>query len=417
MKIVAALRDRVRLAGLLTFDEDRLADQARAERDAALQTRLAERPVVPLADPMAQRRAAQRFGEDLQAEIERRQRAAAQAVEVAAEGSARDRAGLAGRFEIENQVADRQAAVFRDLADARRELAASAEFIAVAEAHLAEATDAGKDAAVDALVAARQRHADAQTGVADADALAAATDALVGSYERFASAAEDVARAATLNPFQQLQREIKTLDEGLLEVGANGLRNFGDELARVVETGKLDFQSLANSIISDLVRVLIQTQITANLLRVIGVAFPGLGLNVGGVEAHEGGIAGRLTQRHTGPLKADEVVGVLRRKEEVLTEFDPRHRDNIARHSLVNLRAFVSRLPRFHEGGVVGGGRGGGASGMGLTVEIINRSRAPIEIQQGDQRSDVRGLVQRIIIDDTRINGPITKTLALAGRR
>ncbi|GAB6175941.1 hypothetical protein JCM16814_08320 [Desulfobaculum senezii] len=127
------------------------------------------------------------------------------------------------------------------------------------------------------------------------------------------------------------------------------LHSLEDQLVNVTTTGKFAWRDMVSSMAADLSRMLIQQQITGPLAALLGGAssaeaggvvsmFAGLfhsggvvgegGMSrgvspaafVGAPRYHSGGIAG---------LAPDEVPAILRRREEVLTEDDPRHRDNL----------------------------------------------------------------------------------------
>lgn len=173
-------------------------------------------------------------------------------------------------------------------------------------------------------------------------------------------------------------------------------RGWGDQftntLADMVQTGKLDFKSLADSIISDLLRIAIQQTITAPLF---GAILPGLGIGIG--SAHTGGIIGSGTaaiktvnpavflgarKYHTGGiagLKPNEVPTILERGEEVLTRNDPRHKLNQ------------------------------GATGK-VSVEII-KNGTPAEVTDSQASVDVDGMVVKVFLDDFNRGGPIRRAI------
>jgi len=70
---------------------------------------------------------------------------------------------------------------------------------------------------------------------------------------------------------------------------------------------------------------------------------------------HTGGIVERVAEMAGAKLKPDEVPAILMggpkgKREEVLTAHDPRHKDNLS----PGMAKFFDRLPRYHEGGIVG---------------------------------------------------------------
>lgn len=132
-----------------------------------------------------------------------------------------------------------------------------------------------------------QALADQAREVADA---AMGNDRLADSFEKIAEAARRAADDASL----LRQRALELVDP---QTGAvKGLRLFAEEAAQLgrqmenvmrrafggmtdaltdfVTSGKLDFRSLTQSIIADLIRIQIQSAITAPLARALGAAFP-----------------------------------------------------------------------------------------------------------------------------------------------
>ena len=61
---------------------------------------------------------------------------------------------------------------------------------------------------------------------------------------------------------QALNESIKTVQESMADVVVKGIKGMEDALVNFVMTGKLNFKNLANSIISDMARIVIQQTIT-----------------------------------------------------------------------------------------------------------------------------------------------------------
>ena len=133
----------------------------------------------------------------------------------------------------------------------------------------------------------------------------------------------------------------------------------------------------------------------------------------GGISAfaHEGAVIGESTpmKPFNSPLKARERIAITEVGEEVLTARDPRHRRNLAHNNLGDIRSWVSKLPRYHEGGVVGGGRLSNSGGSGsLRVELINEGQ-PKYVADASMRLDLDSQVLAVLVKDGRKSGPITK--------
>ena len=171
-------------------------------------------------------------------------------------------------------------------------------------------------------------------------------------------------------------------------------QEFTNTLAAMVQQGKLDFSSLADSIIQDLLRIQIQQNITTPLFAGLGI--PGFSAPTN----HTGGVVGTGTgalktvdprvflgarRFHTGGiagLSANEVPTILERGEEVLTKNDPRHRYN-------------------QQGGSV-------------KVELV-KNGSPVDVQQPQVGFDAEGMVVKVILDDYRRGGPIRNTISGGG--
>ena len=87
------------------------------------------------------------------------------------------------------------------------------------------------------------------------------------------------------------------------QVTTNAFRSMEDALTKFVMTGKLDFKSMADSIIADLVRIQIQRSITLPLANWLGSVIPGMGASTAAgsaagassamtMIAHSGGVIG-----------------------------------------------------------------------------------------------------------------------------
>ena len=132
------------------------------------------------------------------------------------------------------------------------------------------------------------------------------------------------------------------------QVTVSAFRSMEDALTRFVMTGKLDFRSLADSIVADLVRIQIQRAITLPLVNWLGSVIPGMGATTGGAfpagssdlmgtmvnVAHSGGVIGtdalmtrsvhpnlftNAPRFHTGGIVRGEVPIIAQEGEAVFT--------------------------------------------------------------------------------------------------
>ncbi len=74
---------------------------------------------------------------------------------------------------------------------------------------------------------------------------------------------------------KEYQLSISKMGENTKGVMTNAFRGMEDALTNFVRTGKLDFKSLADSIISDMIRMQIQQSVTGPLAKILGTAVSG----------------------------------------------------------------------------------------------------------------------------------------------
>lgn len=163
-------------------------------------------------------------------------------------------------------------------------------------------------------------------------------------------------------------------------------QEFANTLADMVVDGKGSFKDLADTIIKEILRILIYQQLVKPIMQGLGLidvptkhtgGMVGSGSTsksvspfvfAGARRYHTGGIAG---------LKSNEVPTILEEGEEVLTRNDPRHAFN----------------------------QGNGASGV--KVELINKG-SPSEATQANSRFDGKDFVVSIVLDDLDRGGKIS---------
>jgi lambda family phage tail tape measure protein len=119
------------------------------------------------------------------------------------------------------------------------------------------------------------------------------------------------------------------------QVTVSAFRSMEDALTRFVMTGKLDFRSLADSIVADLVRIQIQRAITLPLANWLGSVIPGMG----------GGATGSAF-----PAGSSDLMGTM---ANVAHSGGVIGADALVTRS-VNPALFTN-APRFHTGGIVRG--------------------------------------------------------------
>jgi len=119
------------------------------------------------------------------------------------------------------------------------------------------------------------------------------------------------------------------------QVTVSAFRSMEDALTRFVMTGKLDFRSLADSIVADLVRIQIQRAITLPLANWLGSVIPGMG----------GGAAGAAF-----PAGSSDLMGTMA---------NVAHSGGVIGADALMARsanpALFTNAPRFHTGGIVRG--------------------------------------------------------------
>ena len=396
----------------LKLDVDSLETQIRAQNLARNAQALAAPLNLDRPDLRGQATAAADFLRQLQLRVAAQEREAEQLEQLARLRTV-ERAELESSFDVLNQFADAKLQADESIVRAEERLVKTRRELAEVTASLSGTEDLSGQ-----VLSARQRSAEAERALVE-------TKAYREELERLGPAAIRAAEAAAEAAGQIAQIQIDSA--GLLAVAndlaESGVRGIEDALVKLATEGGISFSEFANSIVADLLRIIYRATITVALLRALGIGaggeLTGQGLlgRIGGGGAssgsigdlaflHEGGIAGSAPRRHQGPLRANESIAVLERGEEVLTRSDPRHRYNFG-----SLSELMSRLPRYHEGGIVGGGRGGRGARMDFKLELINQTQAPLEIASTTQRFDGQREVVSVILEDLNRSGPIAKAM------
>ena len=225
--------------------------------------------------------------------------------------------------------------------------------------------------------------------------------------------------------FDALEQTGVNAVDAITDSFANQIGAMADSTRATRSWGEV-FSRVTSGIVADTTRILIRLVVVRNLLQALGIGrqgeqassggggtFAPLGSGIG----HSGGIVGRLPLAPRRALRRDEQLAVLRRGEEVLTADDPRHRHNLG-VSPAALSAFIARLPRYHEGGIVGArtpqgsGRGGD-----VTVNIVNESGTQVEAESAGARFDGEQYIVSVVLRDIQDRGAIGRAMELIGGR
>jgi hypothetical protein len=203
--------------------------------------------------------------------------------------------------------------------------------------------------------------------------------------------------------FSGMNRGLKSYADAASNMGSqvesaftNAFKGMEDALVQFVQTGKLDFKSLANSIISDLIRIQIKASITGPLSSALNTGIASLFGNSspdpsgGGTISASGSytgtsiygsIAGQVLHNggkvvprfHFGGLASDEVPAVLQTGERVL---DREH------------NALMERFANKAEG-----------SGGVTKIELINQTGTQMKQRDGGMKFDGAGMVKTIVLE------------------
>ena len=322
-------------------------------------------------------------------EAERVNRVAALSIELRAQTAASGSAAIAAAAEREIETYDRLSrqqleldrrraanqlnAQFDPDTAYRQQMAQLADLQATGEVSSRAAAEASKQYEMQRLQASRD-----------------ANDGMIAGLRSYADEATNAGRAAA---------------EGM----ATGMRTLEDFAVKAVTTMKFSVTDFANSALADFARLAVRQAITGPLASAasgalgslggwLGGLFGGSGANVPGIGTgtgytyHQGGIVGQhgtnprelpisawtgARRYHRGGLVlgADEIPIIAKRREEVLTEDDPRHSFNIGR----------------------GGSAGASAGAGGITFKLINQGD-PLQAKKGNSGPDGQGGWQEEII-------------------
>jgi len=194
----------------------------------------------------------------------------------------------------------------------------------------------------------------------------------------------------------------------------NAFKGMEDALVSFVQTGKLSFTDMANSIIADMARMAIKQNITGPLASGLGSVLGGLFGGVSGVDTASAiqqsggdGIGSLISANgwdgggYTGPGGKYEPAGIVHKGEYVLNQE-------------ATSRFGVGTLDRMNKGYANGGLVGGAttASGSAGVVLNINNQGQPVEASQPKISFDSIGrMVIDVMLNDLQKNGPYARQL------
>ena len=208
------------------------------------------------------------------------------------------------------------------------------------------------------------------------------------------------------SPLRRLAAEWSDASKQMEDATASFANSSADAIARFVVTGKADFGSLAQSIIQDIIRIQIQ-QAAAPFLKSLG------GLFSGGSPAGAQSFAGMLD----GSALTFSANG---------NAFDGSGIIPFARGGVVanpTLFRFAKGTGLMGEAGPEaimplardGSGRLGvrsAASAPNVTVNVVNNSSQPVDVQRSAPRVDGDRLVVDVLLRDLQRNGPAAQAMA-----
>lgn len=199
--------------------------------------------------------------------------------------------------------------------------------------------------------------------------------------------------------------------------------NMTSAVNRFVDTGKLSFADFANSVIKDLIRIELQTQVSRGLSAIVGLiggaiansfnptglggaTASGTGTTAGGAGAVAFPVRDFASGGYTGNGGKFEPAGVVHRGEFVL-------------NSAATSRLGVNNLNRMNKGYANGGFVGGsGSTGSGVNINIKNEAgadgyKATAQARQNtDGGINVDVLVRRAVSADLQSNGALSQQMA-----
>ncbi len=218
-------------------------------------------------------------------------------------------------------------------------------------------------------------------------------DQVEEAFRRMVEAAEEqtTAQGGVRQALKDYAREAGDVFTQARRATENALQGMEDALVDFVRTGKLSFSDLANSIIADLARIAIRTQITGPLTEAFGLGNPFAVAHAGAIAGSPGGRRRQVDPRvfigaprkHGGGiagLRSDEVPTILRKGEGIFTPEQ------------------MAAL--------------GGAGPREVAVRIDNRGSGPPQrVTEARATVDLRGMIVDVVTEDLLDGGNTARAL------
>ena len=176
----------------------------------------------------------------------------------------------------------------------------------------------------------------------------------------------------------------------------NALRGVEDAFVSMATTGSISFTDLANSIISDLARIVTRQTITGPI--------------AAGLSSAMGSIFGGSSLPDTASWAMPELTAPGRAKGGP-TAAGSLYRVNEQGPELYTTAGRTYLMAGGSDGFVTPVGQGMGGGQTSVEVNVINQSSQPMSAKKGGGRFDGAKFVQDIILSDLRRNGPIGQAL------
>lgn len=203
--------------------------------------------------------------------------------------------------------------------------------------------------------------------------------------------------------------EAANVYQGMESLATKSFQGMTDALTTFVTTGKLSFSDLANSIISDMVRIAIQQSITGPLAGALGGALSGMFNPTGVGWSMDSGAAGAISGWAKGGVFDSPSLSAYSNQIH-----DTPQLFEFAKGAGVFGEAGPEAIMPLKRGpdGRLGVSTHGGVGSGDVTVNVINNSSQPVTASQPKISLDAMGrMVVDVMIADLQRNGPYARQL------